>query len=65
MESRTATEFSQRHPTKGILSFFFEDFIYLLMKDTQREAETQAEGEVRSPMRDSIQDLSQRQMLNH
>ena len=29
--------------------FFFLDFIYLLMRDTQREAETQAEGEAGSP----------------
>ena len=27
------------------LFFFFKDFIYLFMRDTQREAETQAEGE--------------------
>ena len=27
---------------------FFEDFIYFLIRDTQREAETQAEGEVGS-----------------
>ena len=27
---------------------FFKDFIYLFMRDTQREAETQAEGEVGS-----------------
>ena len=25
--------------------FFFKDFIYLFMRDTEREAETQAEGE--------------------
>ena len=28
--------------------FFFKDFIYLFMRDTQREAETQAEGEAGS-----------------
>ena len=28
--------------------FFFKGFIYLLMRDTQREAETQAEGEAGS-----------------
>ena len=33
-----------------ILEFFFEDFIYLFMRDTQREAETQAEGEAVSPL---------------
>ena len=37
---------------KGIIIFlkeaFFQDFIYLFMKDTQREAETQAEGEAGS-----------------
>ena len=27
---------------------FLKDFIYLVMKDTEREAETQAEGEVGS-----------------
>ena len=46
---------------------FLKDFIYLFMRDTEREAETQAEG---SPMQDSIpgpqdHDLSKRQMLNH
>ena len=28
--------------------FFFKDFIYLLMRDTERGAETQAEGEAGS-----------------
>ena len=28
--------------------FYFLDFIYLFMRDTQREGETQAEGEVGS-----------------
>ena len=28
-----------------ILFYFFEDFIYLFMRDTEIEAETQAEGE--------------------
>ena len=28
--------------------FFFTDFIYLFMRDTEREAETQAEGEAGS-----------------
>ena len=28
--------------------FFFKDFIYLFMRDTEREAETQAEGEAGS-----------------
>ena len=28
--------------------FFLKDFIYLFMKDTQREAEAQAEGEAGS-----------------
>ena len=27
---------------------FFKDFIYLFMRDTQKEAETQAEGEAGS-----------------
>ena len=30
------------------LLFFFKDFMYLFMRDTQREAETQAEGEAGS-----------------
>ena len=29
-------------------NFLFKDFIYLLMRDTEREAETQAEGEAGS-----------------
>ena len=28
-----------------LTDFFFKDFIYLFMRDTEREAETQAEGE--------------------
>ena len=32
--------------------FFFEDFIYLFMRDTEREAETQAEGEAGSMHRE-------------
>ena len=31
--------------------FFFKDFIYLFMRDTEREAETQAEGEAGSMQR--------------
>ena len=31
-----------------LLFFFFKDFIYLFTRDTQREAETQAEGEAGS-----------------
>ena len=31
-----------------LLLIFFKDFIYLFMRDTQREAETQAEGEAGS-----------------
>ena len=34
--------------TKYICGFFFKDFIYLFMRDTQREAETQVEGEAGS-----------------
>ena len=30
------------------LFLFFKDFIYLFMRDTEREAETQAEGEAGS-----------------
>ena len=43
-----------------ILFLFFKDFIYFFMTDTEREAETQAEGEAGSCrdagslMRDSI-----------
>ena len=32
----------------NIFVYFFKDFIYLFMIDTEREAETQAEGEVGS-----------------
>ena len=32
-----------------VFKFFFKGFIYLFMRDTQREAETQAEGEAGSP----------------
>ena len=32
-----------------LMAFFFKDFIYLFMRDTKREAETQAEGEAGSP----------------
>ena len=40
-----------RHPSRIFLFYiyiFFKDFIYLFMRDTQREAETQAEGEAGS-----------------
>ena len=37
---------SQEHPTWSFL--FFKDFIYLFMRDAEREAETQAEGEAGS-----------------
>ena len=56
------------------VSFFFKGFIYLFMRDTQREAETQTEGKAGSLgrlMQDLIpkpqdHDLSQLQrMLNH
>ena len=33
---------------KAGVFFVVEDFIYLIMRDTQRETETQAEGEVNS-----------------
>ena len=40
---------SQREQEYCCLLFFsFKDFIYLFMRDTQREAETQAEGEAGS-----------------
>ena len=32
----------------GKYYYYFQDFIYLFMRDTQREAETQAEGEAGS-----------------
>ena len=32
--------------------FFFFRFIYLLMRDTEKEAETQAEGKTGSPLGD-------------
>ena len=31
-----------------VVFFFFKDFIYLFMRDTEREAETQAEAEAGS-----------------
>ena len=37
----------QMHPLVGIF-FSFLDFIYLFMRDTEREAETQAEGKAGS-----------------
>ena len=34
------------HPgIPGNMDFLFKDFIFLFMRDTEREAETQAEGE--------------------
>ena len=38
--------YSRTHWVKHF--FFFKDFIYLFMRDTQREAETKAEGEAGS-----------------
>ena len=32
-----------------VIPFVFKDFIYLFMRDTQREAETQSEGEAGPP----------------
>ena len=32
----------------GLFIYLFKDFIYLFMRDTQKEAETQAEGEAGS-----------------
>ena len=31
-----------------LISYFFKDFIYLFMRDREKEAETQAEGEAGS-----------------
>ena len=58
---------------KTIGFIFLKDYLFIYSRDTQREAETSAEGEAdsgRSLMQDSIpgpwdQDLSQRQALNH
>ena len=36
------------HPGIPAIKIFLKDFIYLFMRDTQREAETQAEGEAGS-----------------
>ena len=36
------------HREEMIVSLFLKYFIYLLMRDTQREAETKAEGEADS-----------------
>ena len=41
---REALEFQD----EGTVAFFLKDSIYLFMRDTQREAETQAEGEAGS-----------------
>ena len=41
-------EFPTIYPGVGIFILFFKDFIYLFMRDTEREAETQAEGEAGS-----------------
>ena len=51
---------AQTHPVTGdgqvpksylVRFFFFLDFIYLFIRDTEREAETQAEGEADSMQR--------------
>ena len=54
---------SLTHPCICLILIFFKDFIYLFMRDPERKAETQAEGEAGSPQGDH--ELSQRQMLNH
>ena len=63
---------SRRSYSHPLAFTFFFNFIYLFMRDTQREAETQAEGEavsMQSLMWDLIprlwdHTLSQRQMPN-
>ena len=58
--------------TDSVSKTFFKDFIYLFMRDKEREAETgrgRSRFPVGSPMWDSIprlwdHNLSQRQMLN-
>ena len=46
------------------MTYYFKDFIYLFMRDTEREAETRAEGEAGSMQGARDHDLSQRQVLN-
>ena len=49
-------------------ALFFKDFIYLFVRNTEKEAETQAKGEASSlwgVLGPQDHDLSQRQMLNH
>ena len=41
---------SERNPSRDIYLFIFKDFIYLFVRETEREAETQAEGEA-GPLR--------------
>ena len=62
------------HDTVGnegrVTKIFFQYFMYLFMIDTEREAETQAEGKAGSLMQDLIPEpqdhaLNQSRMLNH
>ena len=64
----------QQHSHFYFFVYFFKDFIYLSMRDIEREAETQAEGKAGSmqgarcgTLNQGPQDhaLGQRQMLNH
>ena len=49
-----------------LLFYVLEDFIYLFMKGTQKEAETQAEGEAGSQSRDHALSLkAAAQPLSH
>ena len=48
-----------------IIFFFNKDSIYLFMRDTEREAETQAEGEAGSTQGFQDHALGQRQAPNH
>ena len=39
---------TQEYVVAGGFVVFFKDFVYLFMRDTKKEAETQAEGEAGS-----------------
>ena len=59
------------HVLKSLTHYFKKDFIYLLMRNTEKEAETRAEGEAgsleeaQSGTGPQEHDPSQRQMLNY
>ena len=62
---------TQEYVVAGGFVVFFKDFVYLFMRDTKKEAETQAEGEAGSLWEPHAilgpqdHNLSQRHTLNH